>query len=184
MIRMTALLTLAFAMVPAGAGRTRVDFVHGHSFGPYKTYSWVQPSERRSCSDLFPNEIMWDRIRGFIEEALAVKGLRRVESGGDLLIGYCVKVTEIPTYTTFNDGGGWGWGWGWGWGSGWAGGISTTTTELVYEGALVIDITDARQNRLVFQGVSTHTISSKPAKNTKRLANAVSEIFEKYPPAR
>jgi hypothetical protein len=43
-------------------------------------------------------------------------------------------------------------------------------------------MTDARQKLLVFQGVSTDTISSKAEKNTKRLQKGICEMFEKYPP--
>jgi hypothetical protein len=119
---------------------------------------------------------MRERIAGFIEEALAARGLKRVESGGDLLVSYQVKVTEEPIYTTFSDGTGPGWGWGWG------SGISTTTTEVIYQGTLVVDMWDSHHQQLLFQGTSTQLISSKPAKNTKRLAKAVREILEKYPP--
>jgi hypothetical protein len=41
---------------------------------------------------------------------------------------------------------------------------------------------DANQKRLVFEGTSTQTISSRPERNTRRLTRAVNEIFEKYPP--
>jgi hypothetical protein len=41
---------------------------------------------------------------------------------------------------------------------------------------------DANQKKLVFQGTSTQTISSRPERNSRKLAKAVNEIFEKYPP--
>jgi hypothetical protein len=85
-------------------------------------------------------------------------------------------VAATPIYTTFNDSG---WGWNWNWG----GGISTTTEQLIYHSTLVVDLTDSKQSQLVFQGVSTQDVSSKPTGNTKKFAKAVKEIFEKYPPA-
>ena len=125
---------------------------------------------------LFPNQLMRARISGLIEEALAARGFKRVEKGGDLLIGYGIQVTERPQFTTFYDGGGPGWGWGWG------SGFSTTTVQIIYEGTLVVDMVDGNQKKLVFQGTSTQTISSRQERNTKKLAKAVNEIFEKYPP--
>ena len=119
---------------------------------------------------------MRERISGFIEEALAARGMKRVTTAGDLLICYRINVTEQPQFLTYSNGGGFGWDWGWG------SGFTTTTVQNIYEGTLVIDMVDARQQQLVFQGTSTQTISSKPQKNTKRLAKAVSEVFEKYPP--
>jgi Domain of unknown function (DUF4136) len=115
---------------------------------------------------------MQERIVRFIEDAMAAKGLRRVETGGDVLIGYKMNVTEQQQFTTVGSG------WGWGWGSE----FSTTTAETIFIGTLVIDIMDARQKQLIFQGASIATISSRPQKNTKKLRKAINEIFEKYPP--
>jgi hypothetical protein len=46
---------------------------------------------------------------------------------------------------------------------------------------LVIDMVDAKQH-LVFEGILTQTVSSRPEKNAKKLAKAVSEVLDKYPP--
>jgi hypothetical protein len=91
-----------------------------------------------------------------------------------------VDVKEQPVFTTISSGMGPGWGWGWGWG--WDDGIATTTVQTIYLGTLVVDLVDAHRKQLVFQGTSTQTISSRPERNTKRLAEAVNRVFEKYPP--
>jgi hypothetical protein len=117
---------------------------------------------------------MDERIMGFVEEALAAKGLRRVTTGGDLLINFQMKLQE--QYITYTNGYGWGWDWGWG------NSISTTTVDPVKLGTLVVDLVDARSGRLVFQGVATGSIGSRPEKNTKKLAKMVHKTFEKYPP--
>jgi Domain of unknown function (DUF4136) len=178
MKRILVLGALACAASIGFAHKARVDFDRGIHFSCYKTYSWVHSADASSPQALFPNQLMRERISGYIDEALAARGLKRVTTGGDLLISYQVKVTEQPLFTTFSDGPGPGWGWDWGWGSG----FSTTTVQNIYDGTLVIDMVDANQQQLVFQGTSTHTISSRPEKNAKRLAKAVSEVFEKYPP--
>jgi hypothetical protein len=185
MNRIVAMGALIFAVSPGFAHRVRVDFDHAARFSAYKTYSWAPPAAQESDQTLFPNQLMRARVAGFIEEAMAARGYRRVKSGGDLVLSYQIKVTEQPQYVTFYDspGGGCGWGWGncagWGgWGTGWA----TTTFVPIYRGTLVVDLVDANKNRLVFQGTSTHTISSRPERNTRKLAKAVGEVFEKYPP--
>ena len=172
MNRSVTVLALACVALSASAQKVRVDFDHGSHFARLKTYCWARMSDSTPPGAPFPSQIMQARITAFIEEALAAKGLKRVESNGDLVVGYQVAVTEEPVYTTFNDG------WAWGWN----GGISTTTTEIIYHSALVVDIWNAHQARLLFEGVSTQTIGSRPTKNTKKLAKAVNEIFEKYPP--
>jgi len=179
MSRIVMVLALACAASPGDAHKVRVDFDHTATFGHYKTYRLVQPAQAGASS--FPNQLMQERIAGCIEEALAARGLKRTDGAEDLQITYRIEVTEQPQYTTFIDGGGPGW---WGWNGGWGGGtgFATTTVQTTYEGALVIDIMDAHQKRLVFQGISTHTIRSRPEKNTKTLTKAVSEVFEKFPP--
>ena len=178
MNRIMALLALACAVSSSFAQKVRVDYDHGANFSRYKTYRWVQLPEARPAEAQFPNQLMQERIVRLVEEALATKHFTRVETGGDLLVGYQVRVTEQPQFMTYGDGIGPGWGWGWGWSNG----ISTTTTQTILIGNLSIDMVDTRQKQLVFQGVWTETISSKPWKNTKKLAKAINEMFEKYPP--
>jgi hypothetical protein len=184
MNRVLVLGVLACAMTPCFAHKIRVDYDRGANFSHYKTYSWVQPANQPPGAAYF-NQLMQERIAGFIDEALACRGYKLVATGGDLLVIYSVDVTEQPVFTTFSNGfgpdwdGGLGWGGGWG---GWGGGISTTTVSTYYEGTLVVDLADAKRQQLVFEGTSTHTISSHPEKNTKKLDKAVREVFEKYPP--
>ena len=176
MKRIIILGALACAVWPGFAHRIRVDFQHGVHFSAYKTYRWDTSANAVSPDPLFPNQIMQERIVGFIEEALAAKGLKRVNSGGDLLVSYRMNIAEEPQFTTFGSGPGWGWDWGWG------GGISTTTVQVFYSGTLIVDMVDANRQRLVFQGTSRQDISSRPQRNTQRLAKAVNEIFARYPP--
>jgi Domain of unknown function (DUF4136) len=184
MRRIFALGALLCAVLPISAHKIRVDFNPAAHFSSYKTYSWVYPAGIAGSSEaLFPNELMRERITGFIDEALAARGFKRVTKAGDLLISYRVDVTEQPVYLTDYGAAGFGCGWDWdcGW-SGWGGGWATTTVQTIYYGTLVVDMVDARANELVFQGTSTQEISSKPEKNTRKLAKAVSEVFERYPP--
>jgi Domain of unknown function (DUF4136) len=192
MSRTMMLLALASAVSTGVAQKVRVDYDHGCDYSHYKTYRWVG-LQRVSSSDVqFPNQLMQQRIVSFVEEALAAKRFTRVETGGDLLVNYDLKVTAEPQLTTFTnatgsfagwDGLGWG---GWGWGGlgccGWGSGISTTTTQTYWKGTLVVSLTDSHQKQLIFQGVSTDMISSRAGKNTKRLQKGIQEMFEKYPP--
>jgi hypothetical protein len=189
MNRMLAFVGLVCAVSPIFGHRTRVDFDHAIHFSCYRTYRWA-PSPGAQAKGEFPNQLMQERIAGFIEEQLAARNIKRVATGGDLLLSYRVDVKAEPVFTTLSDGGGCGWGCGWGggwggaWGAGWGGGWgwSTTTVQTIYYGTLVVDMVDANRNELVFQGTSTHSISSRPEKNTQKLSKAVAEVFERYPP--
>jgi hypothetical protein len=175
MNRIMVLGALVIAVSPGFAHTVRVDFDRGIHFSCYKTYSWVHSGDARSSQWLFPNQLMEERIGSFIEEALGARGLKRVATGGDLLISYRINVTEYPQVIAFSDGVG-------PVGLGWGSPFYTATVQAIYEGTLVIDMMDAKQKRLVFQGTSAQTISSRPEKNTKKLAKAINLIFAKYPP--
>ena len=41
---------------------------------------------------------------------------------------------------------------------------------------------DNETDQLVWRGVATETISSKPEKNEKRFKSAIGKLFKKYPP--
>jgi hypothetical protein len=168
MKRLVVMFVLAFALSTVAVPKVRVDFDHAADFSCYKTYRWAGAPNAD-----FLNQLMQKRVIGFVEEALAAKGLKRVETGGDLVINFQMDVMEQPVYTTISNGG-----WDWGWG----GGIATTTTQIFLTGMLTVDVVDSRKGRLVFQGRSTSPISSKPTHNTRRLARSVNDIFEKYPP--
>jgi hypothetical protein len=169
MNRIKVVFALACAISPAGAQKVRVDFDHTGNFSNYQTYRWVEPPDVQ-----FFNQLMQERVTGFVEEALAAKHLRRVETGGDLLISLRMRIREQEQFITYADGAGFGWGWG--------GATFTTTADPILLGTLTVDLVDSRRNQLVFQSVSTESISSKPEKNTKKLAKVVNEMFEKYPP--
>lgn len=169
MKRLVLILALCCAISPVATPKVHVDFDHKCDFSRYQTYRWLAPTN----VDVL-NQLMQSRLIGFVEEALAAKHLKRVETGGDLLVNFQMNARQEKIYTTLGDGFGWDWGWG--------SDIAITTEQTITLGTLTVDVVDSHSNRLVFEGVSTAPISSKPAHNTKRLANAVNEIFEKYPP--
>jgi hypothetical protein len=179
MQKVIALLALACVVSPSVAKKVQIDYDHESNFSRYRTYRWMQRPDaklqgRQLPDARFPNQLMHERIVGFIEEALAAKHLRRVDTEADLLVNYQMKVTEQQQWTTYTDGIGPGWGWG--------SAISTTTTQTILIGTLVVNMMDPRHEQLVFQGMSTETINSKPAENTRKLAKAVNKIFANYPP--
>jgi hypothetical protein len=163
------------------AQKVQVDYAHGEDFSKYKTYTWVKEPDVES-----PNQLVEQRIISSVDETLAKKGLKRVDSGGDLDVAYQTSVTKKTQLTTMSSGMGGGWGpgprWGRGWGGGMGSGISTTTSSTIPVGTLVIDMLDPSAKQLVFRGIATDTLSSKPEANTKKMAKAVDKIFEKYPP--
>ena len=98
MNRIVAILALAFAISPVAAQKVRVDFDHSNDFSHYQTYRWAGPP---TGDDL--NQLMQGRVVGFIEEALSARRLKRVQTGGDLVISANVSVYREDIFTTFTN---------------------------------------------------------------------------------
>jgi len=151
------------------AQKVRVDYDHGANFAKYHTYT---RGEAEVSSEV--SQLVEQRIVAQIEENLAKRGLKRVETGGDLIVSYQATVKQEVQWNTFGDGGGWGYGYG--------GGISTTTQIQIPIGTIVVDLLDPQSKQLVFRGTATDRLSSRAERNTKKLAKAMEKMFEKYPP--
>jgi hypothetical protein len=148
----------------------RFDYDHEANFSAYHSYRLVKIKE-----DPAVNQLADQRIQAAIEAELMKKGLQKVTTGGDVLVGYQTAIGQETQYTTFNDGVGPGWGWR-------STGISTTTSQNIPVGTLAIDIMDPAKKQLVFRGTASGTLSDKPEKNADKINKSVKKIFDKYPP--
>lgn len=167
------LFLLAGALLLPSIGlsqKVRFDYDHGADFSRYKTYRMVKIAENSQV-----NQLTDQRILSALEENLAKRGLMRVETGGDLLVGYQGSVTTETQYTTFNDGFGY-----YGWGAGF--GTSTTTASTIPIGSLTVDMMDPARKQLVFRVTASDTMSDKPEKNAEKIQKAVKKMMEKFPP--
>src|SRR5262245_30665857 len=116
------LFILAGALLLPSIGlsqKVRSDYDHGADFTKFHTYRLVKIADNPQV-----NQLTDQRIIAALEENLAKRGLMKVETGGDLLVGYQGSVTTETQYTTFNDGAGY-----YGWGAGF--GTSTTTASTI-----------------------------------------------------
>jgi len=165
-IYVTLGLILLLAAV-ARADRVTSDYDHRTDFSKYKTFMWVHEPE--------PNDpFVKERIVAAVNAELTARGLRQVTEGADMAVGANIATEEKHSWETYYNGDG---GWGWGWGGGWS-----TTEERTYEvGTLTVDLFDAENHRIIWQGVATDEIPSKPAKRTKETDKQIEKMFKKYP---
>jgi Domain of unknown function (DUF4136) len=125
------------------------------------------------------NPLMDDRIVNAVNAQLSAKGLERVTTDADLSVSATWSVQEKHIVNTLYDD--WGWGWGWGWnGPGWA----TTYVHTYREGTTVVELTDTASEKVIWQGVSTGSVSDKPEKAARKISKVISEMFESYPSLR
>jgi len=85
-IILTAFLCLGVAVF---AQQVQFDYDRSANFSAYRTYQWVD-YQRVAVGD----QLLDQDIKRAVDGQLAGKGLRRVESGGDLLVGYQTRISE------------------------------------------------------------------------------------------
>jgi hypothetical protein len=126
-----------------------------------------------------PEDQILDRdIKRAVDAQLAGKGLRRVESGGDLLVGYQTAISQEREFSSL---GGWGGPGLWG---PWGGGNTRVTTSTIDVGKLVIGLFDPATKQLVWRGSASKSLDIKqdPDKNYRNLEKAMAKLFKNYPP--
>ena len=164
-------LTLVLASV-SFAQHVKTDYDHSANFGQYKTYSWEKVQTK--------DQLLVDRIKEAVNSTLAAKGWTLVPSGGDVEV-FAIETTQNQqTLDTFYNGFGAGRRWG-GFGGGF--GDATTTVETYKVGTLVVDLFDAKTEKLIWRSSSSDTLSDKADKNTKNLDKGVNKMFQHFPPA-
>ncbi|GAA0871374.1 DUF4136 domain-containing protein [Gangjinia marincola] len=165
------------AFTSCNAVRVTNDYDTQANFNEYKTFAFFKPGiDQAEISDLDKK-----RILRSIEAELSTQGMIKSEDP-DLLVSFFTE--ERENVNVYNNNFGWGgWGWGWGWNPWWGmGGTNVTTTT---EGSLIIDLIDAENKELVWQGVGNARLYVEDiAKKQERINLIVKEILATYPPGR
>jgi hypothetical protein len=147
------------------------DYDHSANFNQYKAFSWEKVQTK--------DPLMVDRIKDAVNNALSSKGWTLVPSGGDVEVFAIETTQDQQTLDTFYNGFGGGRRWG-----GFGGfGDATTTVETYKVGTLVIDLFDAKTEKLIWRSSSSDTLSDNADKNTKNLDKGVNKMFQHFPPA-
>ncbi|MDH3698615.1 MAG: DUF4136 domain-containing protein [Flavobacteriaceae bacterium] len=167
--------------------RVVTDYDRDTDFTEYKSYAFYKTGiDKAEISDLDKR-----RILKAIETEMGSRGFVKSESP-DLLVSIFTK--EKERVDVYNNNFGWGWGWGWGypywggywggyWGPGW-GGYWGPNVSARTEGALYIDLIDAKNKELIWQGRGQGSLNNfqNIEKKEERIREFVSEILAKYPP--
>ena len=146
------------------------DYADTANFSSYRTY-------KLRVDDLKLNDIDKDRVLNEVSKQLQAKGLS-VGENPDLIVNVKAnhkKVTDVENYRPY---GMWGWGGPWGWGFG--GGRTWTTNYN--QGGLVIDLIDAKTQKLVWQGIGNGISVDSPRSKQKQIPEIVADILANYPP--
>lgn len=153
------------------------DYDKEVEFAEYRTYAFYKTGiDQAQISDLDKR-----RILRAIDNEMQAKGFVKSEEP-DMLVSIFTK--ERERVDVYNNNFGWGWGWQgfynpWFWGPAAGQNVSVST-----EGALFIDLIDAGNKQLIWQGRGAGPLTSgkNAEKKEKRINQFVTGILEKYPP--
>ena len=162
-MKLASLLGVVCLSAAAMAQDVTFNYDRSANFGSYRTYQWAESQNG--------NQLMDQNIKQSIDAQLALKGLRRVESGADLKVGYQVATEKETQFD--------------GWGSGPRFyGNARVTTSTIEIGKIAVEMTDSAQNRTVWRGMMQKTLDIKknPDKNFQNLQKAMAKLFKNYPP--
>jgi len=159
----------------AQAQKVKVEYDPNVDFTPYKTYSWMKLSATN-------HPFVQEDVVGAIDLQLKAKGLKKVDSGGDLLVNgygslneginvaYAVDGYALPNVDSPIT---------------WAYGVpvlATSTSVYVDKGTLVVDLADRRAKQLKWRGTAKANLDpDQQEKSLEIIEKAVVKMFRDYP---
>ncbi len=167
------LILVALAIAACSTLQTHADWDPAANFSTFHTYQWKDATPLK-------NQLLDQRIVQSINQQLAAKGLRQVDSGGDLFVTYHGSVSEQLNMTTT----GYGYGMGGWYGPGFGGvGVQNTTVQQIPIGTLVVDLVDVKTNQMVWRSTASDDLkqSDNPQQAQDRVDNAVKAMFSRWP---
>jgi hypothetical protein len=162
---------LALGMAACSTLELNTDYNPATDFSKYRTFRFGEGAKPR-------NPQAARSVRYAVSQALEGKGLKEVETGGDLLIyGHFVQDEkfQVETYGYYAT--------GW-YGYGWGGTVGTTTVRRIPVGTLVLDLVDASTKNLAWRGIVKDEISQDlyPEEREKKAIGIARDLFANYPP--
>lgn len=143
----------------------------------YKTFSWIPEPPEKTGDARFDNPILHDRIQKNILRTLSTQGYQGMETGTpDFYVGHHlslankVDVQTMQTYYPYS------------WYYPYRG--FQTRVKEYEEGTLIIDIIDAKTEKLVWRGWATKRLKKNPSneESQETIKKIVTEILAQFPP--
>ncbi|MBF5026544.1 DUF4136 domain-containing protein [Planobacterium oryzisoli] len=164
------MISTAVLLFSCSPFQVQSDYAETAQFSTYDSY-------KLRIDDLKLNDLDKDRVLNEVSKQLQAKGLK-VDNNPDLIINVKARHKKINEVQSSRPFGMYGWGSPWGWGVG----MGRTWSSNYNQGALVIDIIDAKTQKLVWQGIGEGISIDSPKAKQKQIPQIIEEIFSQYPP--
>ena len=160
------------------------DWDREANFNDYKTFNILSRDEANAA---IINDFDWKRIKDAIIDEMTARGYKHQPDNGDLDVGIHIILedkSDMRAYTDYYGGYGYGgYGWGYGYGPyGGMGGATTTVSQYDYtQGTLILDVFDAKQKLLLYQGIAVGTVKEGNTDREKRIHKVIGQVYAPYP---
>lgn len=177
--------SLFFVVLIAGliAGCSSVsvqqDFDTSVDFSSLKSFAWLHTEQPQIGDPRIDNDLNDKRIRSAVNSALLTKGVQEADRAqADFMVVYYIDYKRKLSSGSVSVGVGRG-----SYGRYGSAGLSSGVSEYE-QGLLTIDILDPNNEKMIWRGVGTRTISesSSPQKTVEIFNEVVDKILEKFPP--
>ncbi len=175
-----SLLTV-FILACATTWNVNTDYDPAADFSAYKSFSWLPRPVEMTGEPRVDNPLLHTRVRYAVEQELASKGYQKLLEGTpDFYIGYHLSLATkldartVDTYYGYGPAGRWG-----------RMGIPETRYFEYEEGTLILDVVDAKLEKLVWRAAGQRRIgeeSTTPEESERRVREAVAQVLERLPP--
>jgi hypothetical protein len=163
------LLAATLGLSSCSPFQVKSDYAATANFNNYRTY-------KLRIDDLNLNDIDKDRVLNEVSKQLQMKGLK-VSDNPDLIVNLKANHKKIQDVqgSPYGMYGGFGYG-------GFGFGMSRSFSSTYNEGSLVVDLIDAKSQKLVWQGVGSGISVDSPRSKQQQIPEIVAEIMANYPP--
>lgn len=181
MLRPSCATVIVTACLLSGCATMRVSShtEHGLAWSQYRTFEWGQADSLPPSDSRFQKDPHFrDRIEGAIERELAAKGFERSAASAtpDLLIHYHAAINERIDVNEIDRGRGY-----------CEAADCWPGIRRLEAGTLVVDIMDARTNRLIWRGWAQDSVEGVLGNRDRvrhTVEEGVSRMFSTFPQAR
>ncbi|QUN06688.1 DUF4136 domain-containing protein [Shewanella yunxiaonensis] len=182
---MKKLIFAALVLLIGGCSslNTGWDYNPEVNFTQYKHYAWV-PATKEASAQYQLNGLLDQRVREAVDADLARKGYIKVDAkDADVLVNYLTKLDKRYKVDSINTSLGYSPFWGPHWYFG--GSLQNNTQVKEYDvGTLIIDMVDAKTNKLVWRGTANGVIRDykTPQQRIAKMNEAVVGVLNNFPP--
>ncbi len=168
------LTVLTINVMACSSMEIATDYSESTDFDQFSTFKYVDSDQNLAAT----YNLQHQRVVEAVRQEMVSEGYSEVTTDPDVFVTYFAGIDkQVVLHST-----GMAHGRGGGWHRNSMMATSTTTSQTIHTGTLVIDIWDARSDALVWRGQVSDVLTGNPDKTADSIKRGVDNVFKKYPP--